>query len=395
MYILECDRLTLKSGESQSSIKKIAISSANDMNAMASSDSEKGNEINSSIICTNNPDSNANVSNMSKEELKSNNNQYDSGETRANSHANDKTAISSNRTSTSVTKNKSNDNKKHIYMVAEGYHKTDSCYYKTPDGGYHKLPPDSYHKMSEICYNKLPDGSFKRLVDIKNAGSGEMALNGSTDGTNVGGSQNKVRSQMIKFLKRSKSHSQATAKDTYLNYRKDMQRSKEKERDLSRDSNSANSATNAGQQKNSMPASGQNSAATNKSNQNYGSNQRHSSYTGNRKVVVTMMENGGLPIVATSKTKSPKNTEYKSHHQNAIRDKVKITRVSIQSPTWYISPTLTVTTQFFLEVFMYLSIYEKYNILTKLNEIPEEMWLSSIVCFLSGKNILRAVLQKY
>lgn len=284
------------------------------MNAMASGDSENGNKINSNIIYTN-PD--ITNTNMSKEELKSNNNQYDSGETvPANSHANDKTAISSSRTSTSITKIKPNDNKKHIYMVAEGYHKTDSCYYKTPDGGYHKLPPDSYHKMSEICYNKLPDGSFKRLVDIKIVGSGEMALNGSTDGTNVG-SQNKVRSQMIKFLKRSKSHSQATAKDTYINYRKDMQRTKEKEKDLSRDSNS-------GQQKNSISSSGQNNAG-NKSNSshNYGSNQRHSSYTGNRKVVVTMMENGGLPIVATSKTKSPKN-EYKSHHQNVIRDKVKI-----------------------------------------------------------------------
>lgn len=326
MYILECDRLTLKSGESQSSIKKIAISSANDMNAMASGDSEKGNEINTSIICTNNPDSNTNVS-MSKEELKSNNNQFDGGETRTNSHVNDKTtAISSNRTSTSITKNKSNDNKKHIYMVAEGYHKTDSCYYKTPDGGYHKLPPDSYHKMSEICYNKLPDGSFKRLVDIKNIGSGEMTMNGSTDGTNVGGSQSKVRNQMIKFLKRSKSHSQATAKDTYLSYRKDMQRAKEKEKDLSRDSHSATS------QKNPMSASGQNSAAAvTGSKSNYGSNQRHSSYTGNRKVVVTMMENGGLPIVATSKTKSPKN-EYKSHHQNVIRDKVKINIVHIDSP---------------------------------------------------------------
>lgn len=330
MYILECDRLTCKGGDSQSSIKKITISNANDLNAMASGDSENGNKISSSIICTN-PDNTTNMT-MSKEgELTSNNNQYEGGETRANNYANDKADIPTNRTATSIiTKTKPSDNKKHIYMVAEGYHKTDSCYYKTPDGGYHKLPPDSYHKMSEICYNKLPDGSFKRLVDIKTAGSGEMALNGSTDGTNVG-SQSRVRNQMIKFLKRSKSHSQATAKETYINYRKDMQRAKEKEKDLSRDSNSAT----AGQQKNPISSSGQNSsttAASNKSNssQNYGSNQRHSSYTGNRKVVVTMMENGGLPIVATSKTKTPKS-EYKSHHQNVIRDKVKINRTLIDS----------------------------------------------------------------
>lgn len=47
--------------------------------------------------------------------------------------------------------------------------------------------------------------------------------------------------------------------------------------------------------------------------------------SGNRKVVVTMMENGGLPIVATSKSKSPSKGDYRSHshHQNSVRDKVK------------------------------------------------------------------------
>lgn len=121
-----------------------------------------------------------------------------------------------------------NKNKREVYMVAEGYHKTDSCYYKTPDGGYHKLPPDSYHKMSEICYNKLPDGSFKRLVDIKNANN-SGSIHGSDGSTNNTG-QSKMRTQMIRFLKRSKSHTPATAKDSYTNYRKEMQRTKEKER---------------------------------------------------------------------------------------------------------------------------------------------------------------------
>lgn len=124
---------------------------------------------------------------------------------------------------------KMSKNKKDLYMVAEGYHKTDSCYYKTPDGGYHKLPPDSYHKMSEICYNKLPDGSFKRLIDVENANnSGPINTTGSDGSTNNSG-QSKVRSQVIRFLKRSKSHTPATAKDT-LNYRKELQRTKEKER---------------------------------------------------------------------------------------------------------------------------------------------------------------------
>lgn len=233
-----------------------------------------------------------------------------------------------NKPSNNNGRKKSNDKKKDIYMVAEGYHKTDSCYYKTPNGGFHKLPPDSYHKMSEICYNKLPDGSFKRLVDIKSVGSGETGINGSIDGTNTG-SQNKIRSNMIKFLKRSKSHSQATAKESYIGYRRDNQRTKEKEKEKSNhyqqvisDSNSNGNTL----QKNTLQPGQLDVGSKNSASNNNSFNQRHSNQrqATNRKVVVTMMENGGLPIVATSKTKSPKS-EYKSLHQNSIRDKVRLT----------------------------------------------------------------------
>lgn len=154
---------------------------------------------------------------------------------------------------------------KEFFTVGEGYHKTEHCYYKTPDGGFHKLPPDSFHKMSEICYNKLPDGSFRRLD----------AVNGSTLPANAkpateihdpaSGSHHKMRDQMIRFLKRSKSHTPATMKE--------LQKSKEKERERLQ------------------------AAALER---------QHNG--GNRKVVVTMMESGGLPVVATSKP-TPRRVE--------------------------------------------------------------------------------------
>lgn len=216
----------------------------------------------------------------------------------------------------SLEKTKLN-NKRDVYMVAEGYHKTDSCYYKTPDGGFHKLPPDSYHKMSEICYNKLPDGSFKRLVDIQSTDSNSNSTSVDVAST---GPQNKVRNQMIKFLKRSKSHSQATAKEAYANYRKDIRRTKDKENnelEIVKDGKSGSIASQ------NTVLSGQNNGGNKSAIQSKDNTpSQRSAQSGNRKVVVTMMENGGLPIVATSKSKPPKN-DYKSHHQNSLRDKVK------------------------------------------------------------------------
>lgn len=159
---------------------------------------------------------------------------------------------------------------KEFYTVGEGYHKTEHCYYKTPDGGFHKLPPDSFHKMSEICYTKLADGSFRRLDTMTNGGGngGTLPANtkpGTVDDPATPGSHHKVRNQMIRFLKRSKSHTPATIKE--------LQRAKEKERERLQ------------------------AAALER---------QHNG--GNRKVVVTMMESGGLPVVATSKP-TPRRVE--------------------------------------------------------------------------------------
>lgn len=309
-----CMAITAFNGDSQ-----ITMSNANELNTQTSCVETDTDTENNGIMVA--KDSNPIQDNMNKKDTNSNSDN-NSETTPINGQIKDTQCAMPTKISTKTVKNKSSDTKKDIYMVAEGYHKTDSCYYKTPDGGYHKLPPDSYHKMSEICYNKLPDGSFKRLVDIQNAISGEVS--GSSDATNAVGSQSKVRNNMIKFLKRSKSHSQATAKDTYINYRKDIQRAKvdDKLKDNQYNSIIKNSnSSNIAPQNTSQP--GQNAVGI-KSTASHNSNQRHSNHAGNRKVVVTMMENGGLPIVATSKSKTSKS-DHKSHHQmhHSIRDKVK------------------------------------------------------------------------
>lgn len=309
-HISEGDRSTFNEQSQSYDIKQISVTDMNELNTITCAATENGNKTNN-IINSTTEKANMNINNT---EMYPNNESYSHRETIPNSQ---NIINCPNKTSTTFGKHKSNDHKKDIYMVAEGYHKTDSCYYKTQDGGFHKLPPDSYHKMSEICYNKLPDGSFKRLVDIRSAGSGETGISGSTDVTNPN-SQNKVRNHMIKFLKRSKSHSQATAKETYINYRKENQRIKDKDKET-QFHNVINNSANITLQNSVIP--GQNNVG-NKSGNNSSSSQRHSNHAGNRKVVVTMMENGGLPIVATSKNKSPKS-EYKTNHQSSIRDKVK------------------------------------------------------------------------
>lgn len=284
--------------QTQSNMK---LKPTNDAHTLVSTNKDNSNNQNNNLAhCNNNDISGMNT--MNKYDLKSG--------TQKDTCTQDYSTVTNK-----MVINKTNDNKKEIYMVAEGYHKTDSCYYKTPDGGYHKLPPDSYHKMSEICYNKLPDGSFRRLVDLKNADNRSTGT-GSADSS--GGPPNKVRSHMIKFLKRSKSHSQATAKDTYLNYRKDIQRTKGRDKESLNQNETESSIT---LRNSTLP--GQNNTGTKSNPYNCSNtNQRNTTHTGNRKVVVTMMENGGLPIVATSKSKPSKN-EYKSH-QSSVRDKVNL-----------------------------------------------------------------------
>lgn len=297
-------------GQSQTKAKRISENKLNPVPAIGAENSNKTN--NNVINCNNNND---NIINTNCEEITSNREYCGFGASIIDIRDSDNSF--SNKKSTNVAKTKSN--KKDIYMVAEGYHKTDSCYYKTPDGGYHKLPPDSYHKMSEICYNKLPDGSFKRLVDKQNVDSSNTGINASVDVANTG-SQNKVRNNMIKFLKRSKSHSQATAKETYISYRKENNQISVKGKGHYQEAIKNN---NIALQKSVLDHGNIGTKASTYSNNSNSTGPRNSTYSGSRKVVVTMMENGGLPIVATSISKSSKN-EYKPHHQNSIRDKVKL-----------------------------------------------------------------------
>ncbi|XP_055838993.1 serine/threonine-protein kinase MARK2 isoform X19 [Episyrphus balteatus] len=181
-----------------------------------------------------------------------------------------------------------------FYTVGDGYHKTESCYYRSPDGNFHKLPTDSYHKMAEGCYVKSPEGTFRRLEVSRNLdGSGQLSGNGSTNG---GSGQPKMRSQMMKFLKRSKSHTPVTIKE--------LQKEKERrERDRERERKHRASAT-ANAENNVSGSSG--------------------SASKNNKVVVTMMENGGLPIVATSKAeRSSKHYSHKDTCNSSTTDKTR------------------------------------------------------------------------
>lgn len=201
--------------------------------------------------------------------------------------------------------------KKEFYTVGEGYHKTDSCYYKTPDGGYQKLPPDSYHKMSEVCYNKMPDGSFRRLDNLTLPNNVSIPSDGGL--SNQAQSHNKVRNHIIRFLKRSKSHTPATIKE--------MQKTKEKERDRDHQQQYQQQQQNHHQQQHriSTAATGKHPTSVNNNHSN------HSNTSGSRKVVVTMMENGGLPFVATSKSanKREHSTRESTRGEHQSKHKVK------------------------------------------------------------------------
>lgn len=170
-------------------------------------------------------------------------------------------------------------------FAVEGYHKTDHCYYKRPDGGYLKLPPDSFHKMSEGCYIKRSDGTFVR-IDSAAAMANSQTSNKSAvvqqqqqnDASVVSGSAGqRPKSNVLRFLKRSKSHTPSTMKE--------LQR--EKERGEKVQNRGALAERSAGQQ--------QVSGAQ------------------NRRVMVTMID-GGLPVVATSKAERVQKPS-KSHLQ--------------------------------------------------------------------------------
>ncbi|XP_037806853.1 uncharacterized protein LOC119600595 isoform X2 [Lucilia sericata] len=197
--------------------------------------------------------------------------------------------------------------------IENGYHKTDYCYYRTPQGNFHKLPTDSYHKMSEGCYVRLADGNYRRLHVLDKANVSKKLLDtnfnrnsltihsNSNDGSSTNNNSRtiitagdklqamplqesqapptKAKNQMLKFLKRSKSHTPATIKQLH-SYNKDFSYI---ERKISEKLKQHDGLTTLTPVKEGTST--------------------------NNKVVVTMMENGGLPIVATSKAEKFKKQE--------------------------------------------------------------------------------------
>ncbi|KAH8398585.1 hypothetical protein KR222_005347 [Zaprionus bogoriensis] len=198
--------------------------------------------------------------------------------------------------SESITTSK---NRKEFYIVGDGYHKTEYCYFRSPNGNFHKLPTDSFHKMSEGCFVRMPDGTFRRL---ENPGRPQQITRRASKiddpscteiNDNISGAKN-IKRQLLKFIKRSKSHTPATLsmikndmEDTHFNRKQRLSNV------IGQKSIELKTATGA---KLSTPRN---------------------------KIVVTMIENGGLPIVATSKAERPKCRDSTS----VIAEKARTSRV--------------------------------------------------------------------
>ncbi|EDW01877.1 GH20209 [Drosophila grimshawi] len=193
------------------------------------------------------------------------------------------------------------ENRNEFYIVGDGYHKTDYCHYRSPNGNYHKLPSDSFHKMSEGCFVRMPDGIFRRLE--LPARAQQILSRRASKLDDISGSEsndnrpNNVKQQLLKFLKRSKSHTPATI--AKLQKDKDDARLERKQR-----------LSNAMRQK----------ALELKTTTAKGAKM----CTPSNKIVVTMIENGGLPIVATSKADRPKTKDLAAI---AAADKARSSRV--------------------------------------------------------------------
>ncbi|XP_064542511.1 uncharacterized protein LOC135431338 isoform X18 [Drosophila montana] len=178
----------------------------------------------------------------------------------------------------------SKETRNEFYIVGDGYHKTDYCHYRTPNGNFHKLPTDSFHKMSEGCFVRMADGVFRRLelptkaqqVSCRASKLGDIS---GADSNENGLGATSVKRQLLNFLKRSKSHTPATIAK--------LQKDKDDAR-LERKQRLSNAMRQKALQLKTTSATG---AKLN---------------TPNNKIVVTMIENGGLPIVATSKADRPK-----------------------------------------------------------------------------------------
>ncbi|XP_055620443.1 serine/threonine-protein kinase MARK1-like isoform X6 [Toxorhynchites rutilus septentrionalis] len=235
----------------------------------------------------------------------------------------------------------SSTSSKEFFKSGDAYHKTDGCYYKTLDNGYHKLPTDSYHKTTEGCYVKLPDGSFRRLDD-KVLSMDANAVIGTTTGggdhstppsrNDDSSVQYRVKNPMMKFLKRSKSHTPATIAQ--------LQKEKEKHRL----STIQSPAVDAGrppvshQQQQQLSSQQQpphnhrhesksqhSSSSQSSQQQQQQQSQQHQHHqqpapNQNRRVMVTMID-GGLPVVAKSKPIHDKPKSAKARTQDATREK--------------------------------------------------------------------------
>nr|XP_036230567.1 serine/threonine-protein kinase MARK2 isoform X6 [Bactrocera oleae] len=186
----------------------------------------------------------------------------------------------------SASKNKTSG---HL-TIGDRYHKTNNCYYRSPNGNFHKLPSDSYHKMTDGCYVRAADGTFRRIEppcsSLTNGGSSGGKLH------QRGGSSTRIKNHMLRFLKRSKSHTPATLKEL------DKERGKDKEVKSNRGRKSRFPSTIQENNPTTLPGGGKTPSG---SNITAGSR--------NNKVVVTMMEGGGLPIIATSKAERSKNKD--------------------------------------------------------------------------------------
>ncbi|KAM8712573.1 hypothetical protein ACLKA7_012985 [Drosophila subpalustris] len=196
------------------------------------------------------------------------------------------------------------ENRNEFYIVGDGYHKTDYCHYRSPNGNFHKLPSDSFHKMSEGCFVRMPDGVFRRLeVPAKPQQISRRASKlddfSGTESTEHSSGANNVKKQLLKFLKRSKSHTPATI--AKLQKDKEDARFERKQR-----------LSNAMRQK-ALELKASSSATGGKSN--------------NQTIVITMIENGGLPIVATSKAERPKCKDSAS----VAAEKARTSRVCTQN----------------------------------------------------------------
>lgn len=171
---------------------------------------------------------------------------------------------------------------KEFHKSGESYHKTGVCFYKGVDGVYHKLPHDSYHKMTESCYVKLQNGTFRRFEDINN----DIVAQNDDDQVQL-----RVKNHVKRFLNRSKSHTPATLKEK----QRYQQQLKDKELPETPTQNSTFS----------HPSTTAHNSSTHQQSQNQ--------QPQNRRVMVTMIE-GGMPVVATSKTGTTKSAKSKNRN---------------------------------------------------------------------------------